>query len=93
MLFGSDAPYTPALAGLALTGALEQTEQFTQLQKQMIFTRNAVSLFPRLKNILNADMTAPAEKGKSALAGSYIRRKLISKLYLILQKKQAGKGI
>lgn len=53
MLYGSDGPYTPKFATIALAGALEQTDQFSAHEKEMIFTQNAVALFPRLRKILD----------------------------------------
>lgn len=53
MVYGSDGPFTPKPACIALAKALEQTEQFNINEKQMIFTDNAIALFPKLQNILN----------------------------------------
>lgn len=44
-LYGSDCPYTPTVACMALAGQLEKTDVLTKKEKQMMFTDNAVSLF------------------------------------------------
>ena len=52
ILYGSDLPYTPALACTALSGGLEKTDCMTENEKDMMFTGNAVRLFPRLGETL-----------------------------------------
>lgn len=52
LLYGSDAPYTPTIACIAQTGGLETTEIITANDKDDLFTRNAVRLFPKLAGIL-----------------------------------------
>lgn len=53
LLYGSDAPYTPNIACVSQTGALEKYADLSEDQKNVIFTANAVKLFPRLADILN----------------------------------------
>ena len=52
ILYGSDSPYTPALACTALSGGLEKTDCITENEKDMMFTGTAVRLFPRLGETL-----------------------------------------
>lgn len=52
ILYGSDSPYTPALACTALSGGLEKTDCMTENEKDMMFTGNAVRLFLRLGETL-----------------------------------------
>lgn len=56
LLYGSDAPYTPTIACVAQTGGLETTDILTEKEKEQMFTRNALRLFPRLAG----DAAAPA---------------------------------
>lgn len=51
LLYGSDTPYTPIEACIGQTEALENTNKLTALEKDMIFTQNALELVPRLKDI------------------------------------------
>jgi predicted TIM-barrel fold metal-dependent hydrolase len=84
MVYGSDGPYTPDFATIALAGALEQTDQLTDREKQQVFTLNAINLIPRLSEIIGA----PAGKiGHSAenrrfKQSNLWRRKLISSIYM-----------
>lgn len=49
LLYGSDTPYTDICACIGQAEALEQTEKLTAEQKQKIFTDNALTLLPELK--------------------------------------------
>lgn len=51
LLYGSDTPYTEITACIGQTNALENTDKLTNLQRQMIFTDNALELIPRLKKL------------------------------------------
>lgn len=88
MLYGSDGPYTPKLATMALAGALEQTEQFNNHEKEMIFTQNAITLFPRLSKILGVNEKAVELNKKHVRSSRLWKRKLISAVYLILQERR-----
>lgn len=70
ILYGSDSPYTPTLACTALSGGLEKNDCMTENEKYMMFTGNAVRLFPRLGETL----------GRTADGGTvcYADRKLTS---------------
>lgn len=57
ILYGSDSPYTPELACFALSGGLEKIDCMTEKEKDMMFTGNAVRLFPQLKSILGREDT------------------------------------
>jgi len=52
LLYGSDAPYTPNLACMALSGGLEKFGGMSDEDKGKMFYGNAVSLIPRLQDIL-----------------------------------------
>jgi predicted TIM-barrel fold metal-dependent hydrolase len=83
MLYGSDGPYTPKAATVGLAGVLETTDQLTDAEKEMIFTRNAIDIIPGLSDILRV---SPATNGTSAENNRYKRgnlwtRRLTSALY------------
>lgn len=54
LLYGSDAPYTPALACKAMTHMLETMRGVTARQSDAIMTGNAIRLVPRLASVLTA---------------------------------------
>lgn len=47
-VYGSDYPYTPDFACESLAGALDTTELLTRGDRRLIYTNNALRLFPRL---------------------------------------------
>lgn len=59
LLYGSDAPYTPNIACIAQTGGLETTRILTAGEKDDMFTKNAVRLFPRLAGVLDVSADGP----------------------------------
>ena len=83
MLYGSDGPYTPEIATVALAGALEETDQFSHQEKNMIFTNNTINLFPRLKEIMHSD----SQNDKTNIKHSSLKRKLTTTVYQIILKK------
>lgn len=89
MLYGSDGPYTPKLVTIALAGALEQTELFNEREKEMIFTQNAVALFPRLAKILGTNEPVIIADKKRTRANRLWTRKIISSVYLKIQNRRA----
>ena len=52
IVYGSDTPYTPDIACVAQTGALESVDYMDGTDKENMFTVNAVRLVPRLSEIL-----------------------------------------
>ncbi len=48
LLYGSDTPYTDITACIGQAEALENTEKISLLQKQKLFTDNALTLLPKL---------------------------------------------
>lgn len=52
LLYGSDSPYTPDIACIALSGGLEMFSGMSQADKEAVFFKNAVSIIPRLADIL-----------------------------------------
>lgn len=52
LLYGSDAPYTPNIACVALSGGLEQFNEISDEDSKKMFYKNAVSLIPRLQSII-----------------------------------------
>ncbi|MGN0570757.1 MAG: amidohydrolase family protein [Candidatus Fimenecus sp.] len=56
LLYGSDAPYTPNIACMALSGGLETVSGLSAADKDKIFTENAVRLVPRLAEILGVEV-------------------------------------
>lgn len=58
LLYGSDTPYTAIEACIGQTEALENTSKLTDMQKQGIFTENALNLVPRLRNLPQFQSTA-----------------------------------
>jgi len=87
LFYGSDGPYTPKLAAIALAGALEKTEQFSDAQKRMVFTENALKLFPRLYKILEMEERPSLNRKKSSKRKGRWSRKLLSAVYLKFQNK------
>ena len=86
MLYGSDGPYTPDFATLALAGALETTDQLTDREKERIFTQNALALLPRLGKILGVEAQQKTERRKRS---RLLKRKMMTSVYRILQKRQS----
>ena len=89
LLYGSDTPYTPDIACIALSGGLEDINWLNDGEKAKLFCGNAAALIPRLEGILEID-----SDGKSITYADHPltrkekrnrrRRALISKLYGIL---------
>ncbi|HML37062.1 MAG TPA: amidohydrolase family protein [Bacillota bacterium] len=90
LLYGSDGPYTPGIATIALSGSIEQTDQLTDKEKVMIFTENAISLFPRLSEILNISIkpTSKIKKTPRMKNRKIWKRKFLTTIYLKLQNKR-----
>jgi len=84
MLYGSDGPYTPEIATTALAGALEKTDQFSEQEKNMIFTYNAINLFPQLKESIGIDY----RNDKTNAKHSSRKRSLTAFLYDLLLKNK-----
>lgn len=57
LLYGSDMPYTPNIACIAQTGALEKVSGMSRNEKDNMFTFNAVRLVPRLSDILDVSVS------------------------------------
>lgn len=86
LLYGSDAPYTPNLACVALSGGLEKFGELNDEDSRKMFYRNAVSLIPRLQTIIGetgagetrcyADKALTRSDKRSRFA-----RKLVARLY------------
>ena len=83
MLYGSDCPYTPKVACIALAGELERTSQLTDKERYQIFTQNAVDIMPRLKEVLDVDDNGRSTK-KSGKNKSRKKRKFFAKLYNVV---------
>ncbi|MBP2659827.1 MAG: hypothetical protein H6Q69_2859 [Firmicutes bacterium] len=81
MLYGSDSPYTPKIATVTLAGSLEETEQFNVQEKEMIFTKNALTPFPRLSSILGIDREITKENKKYKKSCNAFKRKIIAFVY------------
>ncbi len=86
LLYGSDMPYTPNIACIAQTGALEKVSGMSRNEKDNMFTFNAVKLVPRLSDILNVSVSGKTVcYSDSPLTfkekASRNVRNLISKLY------------
>lgn len=82
MVYGGDGPYTPDLATIALAGAIEQTDQLTEQEKEKIFTLNAIDIIPGLSE----KNRCPREKRRFKRSNLLIR-KLISTIYINMNKK------
>lgn len=95
MLYGSDGPYTPALGTIALAGALEQTDQLTGEEKQMIFTRNAIDIIPHLSGIIGvpAGTTGGSGNNKRFKRRNLWMRRLMSTVYMKMVNKKNHKNI
>jgi len=86
IVYGSDAPYTPGIACVAQTGALEDVNYMSEADKENMFTLNAVKLVPRLGDILGvkqlSDSVCYSENSLSKKERrSRTVRKAVSKLY------------
>ena len=86
LLYGSDMPYTPNIACIAQTGALEKVSGMSRNEKDNMFTFNAVKLVPRLSDILDVSVSGKTVcYSDSPLTfkekASRNVRSLISKLY------------
>ncbi len=86
LLYGSDMPYTPNIACIAQTGALEKVSGMSRNEKDNMFTFNAVRLVPRLSDILDVSVSGKTVcYSDSPLTfkekASKNVRKTISKLY------------
>lgn len=55
LLYGSDAPYTPMVGCIALSGGLESVAGLSARDKAALFYGNAVKMFPKLKKILHIE--------------------------------------
>lgn len=62
LLYGSDCPYTPNFACIALAGQLERTSHLTAKEKQQMFTDNALDLFPELRGTLRGAGKGPVTR-------------------------------
>ena len=80
MFYGSDCPYTPKAACVALAGQLEDTDQLTDDEKYNIFTRNAVELLPQLKDHLDVKSNGDSKKKRGKKAGKG-KRSFMGKAY------------
>ncbi|MFR5876591.1 MAG: amidohydrolase family protein [Eubacterium sp.] len=58
LVYGSDTPYTPDIACIALSGGLETISFLSKDEKDKIFMKNAVLLVPRLADILGIKQNA-----------------------------------
>lgn len=83
-LYGSDCPYTPNIACMALAGQLENTDKLSAKEKKMMFTTNGLDLIPDLEDAMKGVKVG----GKMAKT----KRKAIGKVLTALntiQKKKA----
>lgn len=90
LLYGSDAPYTPMVGCMALSGGLEALAGLSPKNKAALFYGNAIKLFPKLKGILKVNKS-PEKIGSTVNYGAspekitaYISdmiRGIISKVY------------
>ncbi len=53
IVYGSDTPYTPNVGCAALCGRLEKLHYLSDEDKEKLFTRNALTIVPRLQEVLN----------------------------------------
>lgn len=67
-LYGSDCPYTPDAACIALAGNLAVTPLLTDEEKRKMFTLNAVQLIPRLRKILQIQPQIPDAVTRSQIS-------------------------
>ena len=56
LLYGSDTPYTPNIACIALSGGLESISGLSEEDKNKLFTENAIRLIPRLADVLGIEV-------------------------------------
>lgn len=69
-LYGSDTPYTPDIACVALAGQLEKSKELSASEKKKMFTTNAYALNPKLKSILEGTKHPVTEDIKRRALGS-----------------------
>lgn len=86
LVYGSDTPYTPNIACVALSGGLEAVSLLNAEEKAKLFTGNAVRMIPRLGGILNVSVNGNsvcyANKPLTAKEKRSRRsRTLVAKLY------------
>ncbi|MGN1328067.1 MAG: amidohydrolase family protein, partial [Eubacterium sp.] len=55
LVYGSDTPYTPNLACVALSGGLEKLSMLSKDEKNKVFTENGIALVPRIADILGIE--------------------------------------
>ncbi|MGN0528053.1 MAG: amidohydrolase family protein [Eubacterium sp.] len=89
LVYGSDTPYTPNIACIALSGGLEKISMLNRTEKNKIFTENAVTLIPRLAEILhvkveNTTVCYSDNPLKFKEKMSRAVRTLVSKLYGVI---------
>ncbi len=71
-LYGSDCPYTPSFACIALAGSLENCSDLTSKEKKMLFTTNAYDLIPKLSDALESTSHPHVNKAKRNVLGTAI---------------------
>jgi len=69
-LYGSDCPYTPSFACIALAGCLEKSKDLSAKEKEMMFTTNAYAVNPKLKDILEPTEKARLNRAKRSTLGT-----------------------
>lgn len=60
VVYGSDTPYTPNVGCVALCGGLEKLDWLSDVEKEKLFTRNALTIVPRLQDVLNIKADVPS---------------------------------
>lgn len=92
LLYGSDTPYTPDVACIALSGGLEKLSMLSKEEKNKIFTENGAALIPKAAQALglqqnNIKTVCYADKPLNFKERvSNLMRSIASKLYgLIFQ--------
>ena len=87
-LYGSDCPYTPSFACVALAGMLEHTDKLTAKEKQAMFTDNAIDLFPQLEDVLDGKKAAAGRNGRGRRAAARKRAFLGKAMSLFNQRNR-----
>jgi len=90
IVYGSDGPYTPKTAAIGLAGALENTDQLTDEDKEKIFTLNAIDIVPGLSEILGVSAKTNEESTeKRRFKRSHLwMRRLISACYIKIANRK-----
>lgn len=91
LLYGSDTPYTPNIACTALSGGLEAYSELNVKEKQMMFYENAVTLIPRLSEVIgiNSGVKTVCYKDSKLTFKerlSRLMRKCVAKVYGMIFK-------